>query len=269
MTRRAILASPVALAQDVLERKAPPADVRIPYDAGPHQFGDLRLPTGTGPYPLLINIHGGFWRAAYDLEHNGHLCEALRKIGVATYSLEYRRIGQPGGGWPGTFEDVKSAATFTLNFPKNHALDPSRVFAMGHSAGGHLALWLGAELPWLKGVISLAGVADLALAHELKLSRGVVQELLGGPPEDQPDRYRQASPIQRLPMKKPTVLIHGEKDNIVPISIARSYESAARRAGDAVELKALPNTGHFELIDPEKPQWAAVEQTVRKMLRIS
>ncbi len=269
MTRRIFLSASSLLAQDVLDRKPSAADARIPYGTDANQFGDLRLPPGVGPHPLVINIHGGFWRAAYNLEHNGHLCEALRKKGIATWSMEYRRVGQAGGGWPGTFDDAKAAAQFALELPKNQPIDPSRVIVMGHSAGGHLALWLGAELSWLQGVISLAGVADLAQAHQLNLSRGIVREFLAGTPDEVPERYRLASPIARIPLKRPAVLIHGENDNIVPITIARAYEKAARAAGDNVELHALPDTGHFELIDPEKPQWATVERAVRKMLRVS
>jgi acetyl esterase/lipase len=218
---------------------------------------------------LVINIHGGFWKAAYDLEHNGHLCEALRKKGVATLSVEYRRIGQAGGGWPGTFDDLKAIAAYSRLLSKNHPIDLSRVIAMGHSAGGHLALWLGAELDWLTSVISLAGVADLRKALALNLSRGIVKDLLGGTPDEVPGRYKLASPIERLPLKKPTVLIHGEQDTIVPIEIARDYLKAAQKAGDNVKLEALPDTGHFELIDPLKPQWATVERNVLAMLRMA
>ncbi|MCX6612069.1 MAG: alpha/beta hydrolase [Acidobacteria bacterium] len=268
MTRRFALTAMAAKAQAILEKTPPKAEHRIPYGSDPLQFGDLRLPAGKGPYPLVINIHGGFWRAAYDLEHNGHLCEALRQKGVATWSIEYRRIGNPGGAWPGTFDDVKAAALHVKALAKQYPLNLKRTIAMGHSAGGHLALYLGAELPLIKGVISLAGVADLRRAYELKLSKEVVKDFLGGTPEQFPDRYKQASPIERLPLKKPTVLIQGEKDNIVPPEIARRYADAALKAGDKVKLDLLPG-GHFELIDPASTQWATVERRVLEMLRIS
>lgn len=272
MTRRhSIGAIPVivASAQDILEKTPPKADARIPYGTDPFQFGDLRLPGGKGPHPVAIIIHGGYWRAAYDLEHNGHLCEALRKKGVATWSIEYRRIGNPGGAWPGTLDDAKAAAKFVSELAKKYPLDLHRVIAMGHSAGGQLALYLGAELSWLMGVISLAGVADLRRALELKLSREVVKDFLGGTPEEFPDRYKAASPIERLPLKMPTVLIHGDRDTIVPLEIAGRYFAAAKKAGGKVKLEVLPATGHFELIDPAKTQWAAVERNVLEMLRIS
>lgn len=261
MTRRAVLLA----AQAILEKKPTPADHRLPYGKDPLQFGDLRLPSGMGPFPVVINIHGGFWRAAYDLEHNGHLCEALRAKGIATWSLEYRRLGNPGGGWPGTFDDVKAATEHTRELAKTYPLDLKRAIAMGHSAGGHLALYLGFEIPWLKGVISLAGVADLRRAFELKLSKEVVKDFLGGTPAEVADRYKTASPIERLPMGKPVILIQGEKDNIVPPEIATRYAEAAKKAGDKVTLDLLPG-GHFELIDPSASQWATVEQRVQSLI---
>ncbi len=268
MTRRFALTAMVARAQAVLEKTPPKADQRIFYGSDPLQFGDLRLPSDKGPHPLVINIHGGFWRAAYDLEHNGHLCEALRLKGVATWSIEYRRIGNPGGAWPGTFDDVKAAAEHVKVLARQYSLKVKRTIAMGHSAGGQLALYLGAELKLVKGVISLAGVADLRRAQELKLSNEVVKDFLGGSPGEVPDRYKQASPIERLPLKKPTVLIQGEKDNIVPPEIASRYAEAALKAGDKVKLDLLP-CGHFDLIDPASPHWATVERRVLEMLRIS
>jgi acetyl esterase/lipase len=258
-----------AQAQDVLERVPPKAQERIAYGPETLQFGDLRIPEGSGPWPVVVNIHGGFWRAAYDLEHNGHLCEALRKKDVATWSLEYRRIGNPGGGWPGTFEDIQRGATHLARLAEKHPLDLKRVIALGHSAGGHLALLLAGASDLVRGVVSLAGVADLRRALELKLSREVVRDLMGGTPEEFPDRYRAASPIEKLPLKKPVMLIHGEKDNIVPLEIAERYERTAWKAGDSAKLTVLTDTGHFELIDPQKAQWATVERSVLEMLRIS
>jgi acetyl esterase/lipase len=193
--------------QDILTRVPPQADHRLSYGKDANQFGDLRLPAGRGPHPLVINIHGGFWRAAYDLEHNGHLCEALRRKGVATWSIEYRRIGQTGGGWPGTLHDVVAAAEHVYELARNYPLDLDRIIAMGHSAGGQLALYLGAELPWLQGVVSLAGVADLRHALDLKLSREAVKDFLGGTYQNLPERYQQASPMERLPLRRPTTRV--------------------------------------------------------------
>ena len=221
--------------RNILELPAPPADKRLPYRSDPLQFGDLRLPPGPGPHPVVIVIHGGFWRAAYDLEHIGHLCAALTRAGVATWSLEYRRLGNPGGGWPGTLLDVGNGADYLRTLAPTYRLDLTKVVAIGHSAGGHLALWLAArrrlppgsalytaDPPPLRGVVSLAGVADLRRAWELRLSSNVAATFLGGAPDEVPDRYKLASPIELLPLGVPQRLIHGAKDAIVPLEISQN-----------------------------------------------
>src|SRR3989441_379292 len=142
---------------DILTLPPPPADARLAYGADPNQFGDLRLPKTKGPFPVVMNIHGGFWRSKYDLAHAGHLCAALPAKGLATWNLEYRRVGNPGGGWPGTFEDIRNGYRFLPQIAKRYNLDPARVLVMGHSAGGQLALCLTAHEPSVKHVISLAG----------------------------------------------------------------------------------------------------------------
>ena len=272
MTRRqatALLGSaPLLPAQDILDRRAPEADARIPYGKDTNQFADLRVPVGAGPHPVLVMIHGGFWRAKYDLEHCGTLCEDLKKKGIATWSLEYRRVGQPGGGYPGTLNDVVAGIEHLKKLNRQYSLDVQKAAVMGHSAGGHLALYAAGEARWLQGAISLAGVADLRRASELKLGNGIVNEFAGGAPTDVPDHYKVASPIERLPLKKRAILIHGEKDDVVPVEISRRYEEAARKTGDKVKLVALPNTGHFELIDPSKPAWAEVESAIREILKV-
>lgn len=255
------------MSDSILGREPSPADQRIPYGSDPLQFGDLRLPGGPGPYPCAIAIHGGFWRNRYDLAHLGHLCAALTDSGIATWNIEYRRLGDPGGGWPGTFQDVALAARFLFDNAARYRIDPDRVFATGHSAGGHLASWLAAtgnapeaspiragSLP-LRAVVSLAGVLDLRRAWELRLSEGVVRDFLGGTPDDVPERYTAASPIELLPSGVPHLLVHGVADGIVPIEISERYRKAAVAQGDDVTLLALPGAGHFEPIDPLSAVW--------------
>src|SRR5690348_1633303 len=185
------------MSEDILSKPAPAADARIPYGPDPSQFFDLRLPKLRRPtYPLLINIHGGYWRAKYGLDHAGHLCAALAATGIATANLEYRRVGNEGGGWPGTFEDSRNAFHFLLQNAAKHGFDSSNVAIMGHSAGDQLALCLTAHEPHIKRVTSLAGVLDLPRAYELPLSHDAVVDFLGGTPTAVPAHYRQAVPMQ-------------------------------------------------------------------------
>lgn len=255
--------------RDILFQPAPPYHHKIAYGEGQHHFGYLRVPKSKGPHPVAIVIHGGFWRAAFDLEHSGHMCAALTRAGLATWSLEYRRIGHEGGGWPGTCEDVLRGALHVRNFAEQHGLDASRMLAIGHSAGGHLALWLAAQKELrLRGVVSLAGVADLRRAYELQLSNNVVRDLMGGlSPDDAPAEYRKASPIELLPLGIPVRLIHGDNDEIVPIEISRRYEAAAHKAGDlSTKLVPLPGANHFPVITPESAEWAVVERAALELI---
>ena len=246
--------------QSILELAPPKADARIAYDRRPSQFGDLRMPSGKGPFPAVIFIHGGFWRAAYDLTHAGHICAALTKAGFATWNLEYRRLGEADGGWPGTMDDVLRGAQYLSKLTQKYQLDLGRVVAAGHSAGGQLALWLAAQTaaPPLRGVTSLAGVCDLRRAWELKLSDTVVEQLLGGTPRQVPRRYDSASPIALLPIKTPQRLLHGTTDGIVPFEMSERFARASKNA----KLIKFEGTGHFELIDPRSKEWPVVQKSV-------
>jgi acetyl esterase/lipase len=252
---------------DILSGPAVPDGEKIRYGDDPLQFGELRVPPGDELHPVAIVIHGGFWRAKYNLDHISHLCAALNSEGIATWSLEYRRIGNPGGGWPGTFDDVRCGSAHIWHLSQRYNLDCERLIAIGHSAGGQLALWLGNEMK-LHGVVALAPVADLRRAYELKLSDSVVHDLLGSPVEHA-DRYKSASPIERLPLRKPQRLIHGTLDDIVPVEISRRYVAAAANAGDDAVLIELKNAGHFELIDPRTTEFKVVRSTVRELCKTS
>jgi acetyl esterase/lipase len=255
-------------AQSILDLPPPPAGEHIGYGPGEFQFGELRVPAGSGPHPAVIMIHGGYWRAAYDLKHIGHLCEALTRAGLATWSLEYRRLGNPGGGWPGTFDDVKAGAGYLTKIAKAKAIDLNRVISMGHSAGGQLALWVAKQNAiTLRGVVALAPVADLRRAWELRLSGNVVDELLGGSPDEVPERYRVASPIQMVPLGVRQQVIHGAADDVAPGSISRAYIAAARKAGDDATLTEPLGAGHFELIDPRSQAWGAVRERALSLVK--
>jgi len=272
------------IGRHIFSTTPPQADARIPYGDDPLQFGDLRLPKSKIQNPkskiaVVVVIHGGFWRARYDLEHIGHACAALTSAGYATWSLEYRRIGNPGGAWPGTFHDVGAGVDYLRDLAPQHNLDLDRVVVIGHSAGGHLALWVAGRgripagdrlfsadpLP-VRGAVSLAGVADLRRAWELQLSNGVVTEFLGGPPDQVPQRYATASPIELLPLGVPQALVHGTKDENVPYEISERYHAAALEKGDPVELVTLRGAGHFEVIDPKMKEWRKVVEAVSGLL---
>jgi acetyl esterase/lipase len=263
----------------ILLRRAPRDHQRIAYGQHRQQFGHLRLPSSPGPYPVVIGIHGGYWRARYTLGYFGHACAALAERGIATWNIEYRRMGNRGGGWPGTFRDVAGAADFLRELTSTYNLDLHRVLTLGHSAGGHLALWLAGRhripedsdiytsdpLP-LHGAVSLAGVLDLHRAWELGLSNQATGKLLGGSPEQRPERYRVASPYALLPLGIRHMLLHGTDDEDVPLELSERYEAAAVAAGDDATLLTLPDAGHFELVDPRSSEWSNVVTTVSLLL---
>ena len=255
---------------DILSIPPPPADARVAYGSDPNQFLDLRLPSSKNKSPLVINIHGGYWRAKYDLGHAGHLCAALTARGLATANLEFRRIGNDGGAWPGTFADIRSAYSFLVQNAKQHNLDPRRTVAMGHSAGGQLALCLAAHEPTLTRVVSLAGVVDLRRAYQLHLSHDAVVEFLRGTPSEVPDHYREADPIQLSIPQARQWLVHGSADDTVPPDFSRDYVAAKqKRTGKEKEdanLLEISGAGHFDVIDPRTQAWKQIEELVLRLV---
>jgi acetyl esterase/lipase len=242
--------------REILTLPPPPADAKIAYGSEQRQFGELRGNAAPqGPQPLVITIHGGFWRNQFNLAYMGHLCESLKKLGFATWNIEYRSIGDPGGAWPGTFEDVVAAGAFLKNIAKPYNLDLTRTIALGHSAGGQLALYLASKMK-LQGVIGIGAVADLKRAQDVGLGKRVV-DLLHAPPA--------ADPMEALPLRTPTRLFSGKDDDIVPIEISRRYVEAAHKKGDDSRLIELPG-GHFEPVNPKEPQWTLIAQEVASLL---
>lgn len=259
---------------EAMAQPQPPADARVSYAEPASCFGDLRLPDGDGPFPVVLLVHGGCWLADYDLGYISGLAAAITAEGYATWSIEYRRVGEEGGGWPGTFEDVAAAADHLRVLAESHPLDLDHVVAAGHSAGGHLALWLGARqlLPAddplrgaepleLAGVVSLAGIPDLAAYNSPEGCGSVVPGLLGGEPSEHPDRLKRVSPIEMLPLALPRILIAGGQDTIVPVVHAMNYAEAG--GSDPISTVVVDSAGHFELTTPEGPAW----QELRKALR--
>jgi acetyl esterase/lipase len=274
--------SPLALATATV----PDGARRIAYGSDPLQFGELRLPSGKGPHPVAVVVHGGCWVAklgtmderAVAMDNMRPLAAALTDAGIATWNVEYRRLGNAGGGWPGTFLDVGQGADFLRTIARDQGLDLSRVVAIGHSAGGHLAMWLAArpniaktsevysaEPLKLAGVVDLDGPADLKATLPLQqpvCGRPVVTDLIGGSPDDRPERYRAASPAEMLPLGVPQFFFAGRMfaAHVAP------YEAASQRAGDKLQTTVLPEAGHFVFIDPQSGVWPQVLASVKQLL---
>jgi acetyl esterase/lipase len=251
--------------QDILELEPPKADKRVKYGADALNFADVRWPAVKKPWPAVMNIHGGFWRAAYDLTHAGHLCASLTKAGIATFNIEYRRVGDPGGSWPGTFEDIRNAYAYVRQNAAAMGCDPERIAMMGHSAGGHLAVCLAGHESSVTRVVSLAGVLDLRKAYDLHLSNNAVVEFLGGTPEQMPDHYKEASPFE-LKVKAKQVVVAGSKDDIVPPDFSSRYAAEKKKRGETVDLVEIREAGHFELIDPRTKAFEVVLEQTRRLL---
>jgi acetyl esterase/lipase len=247
------------------------------------QFGELHLPANIGPHPVVILIHGGFWRRPYDYTLMTGLAEDLAQRGIAAWNIEYRSIGDKGGGWPGTMLDVAKAADYVRKLAPAYHLDLERVVPIGHSAGGHLALWLAArpnipeksELASAKsnpfsliGTISLAGVSDLNLSTRMNLGNGAAAELLGGSPVHVPERYAAASPAALLPLNVTQVLVHGTADDRVPYEMSYVYTKAAQTAGDEISLITLDGVDHFALIDPTSEAWAKTVDALKRLMEL-
>lgn len=242
---------------------APHAGKRVPYGPGALHFGDLWLPrdASASSRTTVVYIHGGCWQAEYSLDHASYVAAAFADAGYVAWLPEYRRLGDDGGGWPGTFDDVGAAVDFVRVLAATESrIDLSRVILAGHSAGGQLALWAASrrESTALRaaGVVTLAGITDLAQYGAIPGScNASVTPLLGGPPSEFPERYRAVSPAERVPVGVPIVLVHGERDPIVPIAQARDFAERAQAAGDAVDVTLITNAGHFDLIAPQTAAW--------------
>ena len=270
----------ICLAETNLDElaKAPPGK-KFNYGPDALQFGELTMPEGAGPFPVVINIHGGCWLAQYNIDHSRALANALAKEGIAVWNIEYRKVGDSGGGWHGTFLDVGSGADYLRTLAKDHPLDLSRVVAMGHSAGGQFALWLAMrnKIPESSEIhqanpIPIIGVLGLAPASELdalqtkKVCGGVVEKLMGGSPVEVPDRYKAAMPSANVPIGVRQILIVGKRDKDWGW-VGQAYRDKAIAAKEPkLEFIEAPDSGHFEVIDPGSTTWPMVRETARDLL---
>jgi acetyl esterase/lipase len=220
------------------------------------------VPVGHGPHPVVVTIHGGYWRSRYGKWALRGMAGDLRRRGFAVWNIEYRRLGR-GGGWPATFDDV-GAAIDRLADVGERELDLDSVAAVGHSAGGQLALWAtarrDARVP-IARVAALAAVCDMVAAGE------PARELLGGGPDEVPERYAATNPMQLVPLGVPTLLAHGPRDETVPVKRSRLYAEAARAAGDDVELIEPNPCGHRDFADPRSEAWRAAAEWLERTTR--
>jgi acetyl esterase/lipase len=266
---------------DVFSPPAAPPHLTLGYGELPDQVADVRLPSGAAACPLVVVVHGGFWKAEFDRAHAGPQSAGLAAAGYVVATVDYRRVGQPGGGWPGTFDDL---AALTDAVPSLVAdalpgrVDRTRTVLVGHSAGGHLAAWAAArhrlprESPWHRttplavGVVSLAGVLDLEQSERLGLGGHAASKLLDGSPRRQRGRYALADPSALLPTGGRLIAVHGTRDESVPLEISKRYVDRALAAGDHAELVEIDGCGHDELIDPLSLAWPTVLAAVATAL---
>lgn len=260
------------------------AGQRIAYGPDSLQFGELRLPPGPGPFPVVVVLHGGCWYSPYaSIRNAAPLAEALTDAGLATWNVEYRRYDHPGGGWPGTFLDVAQALDHVRALARSHPLDTTRLITIGHSAGAHLAAWLAtrahlaptsplrtASAPLRPtGVVGLGGIMDLREYQGRQLAtcgNPAVESLLGGLPDRVPDRVADASPIERLPLGVPHTHVAGALDRIAPAAELERFAALARAAGDAVDIVIVPAQGHHDVMAPGTDAGRAAIEAVRRLL---
>lgn len=246
----------------MIPRKLPPPPC-VAYGGQPEQVANLHLPAREGgPWPCVVLVHGGFWRARWDRTPMTPLAVDLARQGIAAWNVEYRRVGQEGGGWPGTFADVAAAIDHLAGVDE---IDAGRVVTCGHSAGGHLALWLAARHRLPRGApggaprvrpvaaVAQAGVCDLEAAWRDNAGDGAVRDLLGSY-DEWPERYAVASPAALVPLGVPQLLVHGSADEIVPLAQSRGHAARDPQA----EVLAFDGADHFDVIDPAHASWAAV-----------
>lgn len=277
---------------DLLERERPQESAKVSYGDGALQVVDLWLPSGEGPHPTVLMVHGGCWQTEIaDRRIMNWIADDLRKRGIAVWNIDYRGIDREGGGYPGTFLDAAAAADALRVHAPRHNLDISRLVAVGHSAGGHLALWLAAR-PAVKArgpgplipqgspllsqnplriqtVISLGGLPDLELAATPPGSgcgTEIIEKLVGPPSLSSRNVFADTSVPRLAPLGTRQILINGMQDRIIPPAYAEAYAALMRSAGDEVEVRMIDRTGHVELIAPETDAWAATVAEIEKAL---
>ena len=256
----------------------PKPTAKIAYGPGPQQFGELWLPDTPGPHPLVVLIHGGCWtKSIGGLDIMNPAAEDLRKRGLAVWNIEYRGVDEPGGGYPGTYQDVAAALDRVGGFAEEAELKLDHVVVAGHSAGGHLALWSAARRKITSGplakrsglpvdaVVDIAGLANLETDVNTGCGPEPVDKMLG--PARLGGRYGDTSPAHMLPLRTRQLVVVGEHDTTVPPSVSEAYVAKAKASGDRVEYRVLPAAAHAEEIAPGTPGWDRIAPLIEKLAR--
>ena len=280
-TMNAMAAQPMTL-NDYMSLSGPEPSAHLAYGSAPSQYAELFVPPGEGPFPIVMLIHGGCWVKEFQgIVQMRNLAGALLAHGIAVWNVEYRRIDEAGGGYPGTYQDAAAALDLLVANAAAHRLDTQRLVAMGHSAGGHLVQWLAGrgKLPpssplyvahpfEVRQIIALGSIGDLRnRAANLKQVCGVdVEQLTGRPTAARPDAYADTSPAELVPNGSRTVLINGALDSVSPPQTAVDYAARVRKAGDKVETLVLPNASHFDEVSASSPAWALILPVIQKAL---
>lgn len=267
---------------EIVKLPSQPPVARITYGKAPQQYAELRMPSGKGPFPVIVLFHGGCYGDFAAADYTAPMASALVKEGWATWNAEYRREQEPGGGWPGTFLDAGNAVDALRSAASKYPLDLGRVVTMGHSAGGQLALWVAARklvphnsevyrnnpLP-VRGAVSIAGIVDMRAFAQYGLQPCGERHIrvMGGMPDQQPARYAAVSPAELLPLGIPQVLVWGAEDSVVPESLFLDYQRRARAAHDRVEVMVLPGMSHHDLCVPRGAGWEQIVTATRRLLR--
>ena len=268
---------------DLRERPRPAPTTTIAYGDDPLQVVDLWLPESAGPHPVVLMVHGGCWQTDItDRTIMNWIADDLRRRGLAVWNIDYRGVDRPGGGYPGTFRDAAAATDALRDHAGAHRLDLSRLVAIGHSAGGHLALWLAARrrlpddsplrtadpLP-IPAVVSLGGLPDLEEAARPPGSgcgTEVIARIAGTADTSRRDPFADTSVPRLAPLGVRQVLINGRQDRIIPTAYAEGYAGPMRAAGDDVRVRMIDRTGHVELVAPETTAWAAAVEEVERAI---
>jgi acetyl esterase/lipase len=270
-----VTAAPKLTWASLRARPRPQPTRTVAYGPDPLQYAQLWLPDGPGPYPVVVLIHGGCWTTSIaDLTYFNYGAEDLRQRGLAVWSVEYRGVDKPGGGYPGTFQDVAAALQRLVQEAPSANLSLKHLVVAGHSAGGHLALWaagqhrIAADSPLhadhpikIAAVVDIAGIPNLKTDTNTACGADVIGQLTGRPTAARPDVYADTSPAALLPLGVPQVVIHGLEDVTVAPSIGEAYAKAARAAGDHVVVKSPPGD-HVDEVAPDQPAWAVVATTI-------